>query len=97
MELNARFLYGIGLFVLGAGNAVFSAGQLLEGEMSRLLALLVGIMGVTLLGIGGLIAVDSDRVAAPSLSDRALLAIAAVGTLVGLFLGLGGVGLLLTA
>ena len=91
-----RLVYGVGVLVLGLGCLLFGTGQLLGGAMSRLVSMLFVIMGVTLAIIGSLVVTDSDRLSEPNLSDTALLLLGGVSAALGLFLGLGSVGLLLS-
>lgn len=96
MDIDARTLYGAGISVLGVGTGLFAVAQLLVGPQSTLFALLELVMAVTLVLLGVLALTDSDRLSEPTLSDRAQLLIGVLGTLLGLFLLLGGAGLLLT-
>ncbi|QSG10656.1 putative membrane protein [Halapricum desulfuricans] len=89
-----RRLYGIGLLVLGVGNVSFGAGQYINGSQLPVLSLVQLVMGATLLAIGGLVVVDSDRLSTPDLSDRVLIAIGVVGTVVGLYMSIAGFVLL---
>lgn len=95
MDIDARRFYGIGVLVLGLGNFLFGVGQLLGGPQSWPLALVEMIAGLSLLTIGWLVVSDSDRISRSKLSDRLMLVVGGFGLLTGLFLGLGGVLLVL--
>jgi MFS family permease len=90
-RLSPRRVYGAGVLTLGVGNVLYGIGQFRGGSQLPLLSLVQLVMGVTLLVIGGLVVVDSDRLSAPELSDRVLFAIGVVGGLVGLYMILGGI------
>lgn len=95
MNVDARRLYGVGILVLGLGTGLFAVAQLLVGPQSTLFSLVELIMAVTLVWIGSLVVTDSDRLSESTLSDRVQLLIGVLGTVLGLFLLLGGAGLLL--
>ncbi|MFB6188258.1 MAG: hypothetical protein ABEI57_00070 [Halapricum sp.] len=92
--LSPRRVYGLGVSILGVGNLLYGLGQFVAGQQLPALSLVQLVMGVTLLGIGGLVLTDSDRLSPPDLSTRVLLAIGVVGALVGVYLALAGIVLL---
>jgi len=92
MGMEARRLYGIGVLVLGVGNVVFGAGQLVTSGIGTPVVGLV--LGIVLAGVGALVVAGSDRLAAPALSDRWLRVVGVVGLAVGALLLVNGVGLL---
>jgi MFS family permease len=90
-QLSPRRVYGAGVLLLGVGNVLYGIGQFRGGSQLPSLSLVQLVMGVTLLAIGGLVLVDSDRLSAPDLSERVLFAIGIVGGLVGVYMILGGI------
>jgi len=91
---SPRRMYGIGVSILGIGNLSYGVGQYVGGSQLPVVSLLQLVMGTTLVVIGGLVVAGSDRLSPPDLSDRALLAIGAVGSLVGAYMTVVGIVLL---
>jgi len=94
MDIDARRFYGIGLFVLGAGNVLFGLGQLLGGPQPWYLAVVELLAGGPLMVLGWLVITDSERLSSTGLSDRLSILVGAFALLFGLFLLLGGALLL---
>ena len=87
---SPRRIYGIGVSILGIGNLSYGVGQYVGGSQLPVVSLLQLVMGTTLVVIGGLVLSESDRLSTPDLSDRVLLAIGAVGGLVGAYMTVAG-------